>query len=177
MRTQPTFALALFASLVVAGTASAQSDRPTFGGSPTRNMVNLVDKNTPTIWNTEEGKLKNVKWMANLGGVTYSGPIIADGKVFVGTNNFKPRDPKVKARDRAVLMAFNEADGKFLWQLVHEMSPASMYTDFGLVSTPTVQGKRIYYTTPACIVVCAGTDGKVQWTYDMAKELKVSPHH
>lgn len=156
---------------------SGPSTWPTFAGGPTRNMVNLIDKNLPTVFSAEEGKEKNIKWTANLGNVTYSGPVVADGKIFVGTNNARPRDPKIKDKDKAVLMAFNEADGKFLWQLVHEMSEASSWKNFGLVSTPTVEGKRIYYTTPGCIVVCADTDGKIQWQYDMMKELKVYPHH
>jgi outer membrane protein assembly factor BamB len=150
---------------------------PMFGGTPSRNMVNVTDKNIPTTWNVEDGKRKNIKWVADLGSYSYSGPIIADGKVFVGTNNYNRRDAKIKDKDKAVLMAFNEADGKFLWQLVHEMSDASPYRDFGLVSTPAVEGKRIFYITPGCIVVCANTAGEVQWTYDMMKELKVFPHH
>src|ERR1019366_1687535 len=150
---------------------------PMFGGTPARNMANIIDKDIPIAWSVEEGKHKNVKWFAELGSITYSGPVVADGKVFVGTNNAHPRDPKMKEKDKAVLMAFNEADGKFLWQLVHEMSEASSYRDFGLVSTPMIEGKRIHYITPGCIVVCADTDGKIQWTYDMMKELKVYPHH
>jgi outer membrane protein assembly factor BamB len=158
---------------------------PMFGGTPSRNMVNTIDKNIPTEWNTEDGKRKNIKWVAELGSYTYSSPVIADGKVFIGTNNHNPRDPKDKAKydkdksigNKAVLMAFNETDGKFLWQLVHEMSDASEYREFGLVASPTVEGKRLYYITPACIVVCADTDGKIQWSFDMMKELKVYPFH
>ena len=41
------------------------------------------------------------------------------GKVFVGTNNEGLRDPK-QAGDRGVLMAFDEKDGEFLWQITHE---------------------------------------------------------
>jgi hypothetical protein len=89
---------------------SSSTDWPMFGGSPSRNMVNLTAKNVPTDWSVEEGKLKNVKWMATLGSYTNGGPIVADGKVYVGTNNANPRDPKTKGY-RAVLMCFNQADG------------------------------------------------------------------
>ena len=58
-----------------------------FGGTPERNMVNAVDKNIAVTWNAEEGKRKNIKWVAQLGSKSYGGPVIADGKVFVGTNN------------------------------------------------------------------------------------------
>lgn len=152
---------------------------PMFGGSRARNMVNLVDKNVPTTWNAEEGKKKNIKWVAQLGNHAYGGPVVADGKVFVGTTNSNPRDPKVKG-NKAILMAFNEADGKFLWQIVHDFPNDEIFKDSltqGLCSTPVVEGKLLYYVTPACEIVCADTAGKVQWTYDMMKELKVVPYH
>src|SRR5688500_18313740 len=68
------------------GLAKTSSDAPMFGGSPSRNMVNLVDKNIPTTWNIEEGKQKNIKWVANLGSRAYGGPVVAGGKIYVGTN-------------------------------------------------------------------------------------------
>src|SRR5207244_11393189 len=94
---------------------------PMFGGTPERNMANVVDKNIATTWSTEEGKRKNIKWLAELGSYAYGGPVVADGKVLVGTNNAAPRDPKNKGKDKAVVMAFNEAEGKFLWQIVHDI--------------------------------------------------------
>src|SRR6478735_3955337 len=66
--------------------ARALSDFPMFGGSPGRNMANTVDKNIPIEWNVEEGKHKNIKWVAPLGSLAYGGPVIADGKVYIGTN-------------------------------------------------------------------------------------------
>ena len=42
-------------------------------------------------------------------------------------------------------------------------------------STPVVEGKRLYYVTQACELICANVQGKVEWTYDMMKELKVVP--
>ena len=152
---------------------------PMFGGTPSRNMVNLVDKNIPTTWNAEEGKFKNIKWVAQLGSHSYGGVVVADGKVFVGTNNHNPRDKKVKGQ-LAILMAFNEADGKFLWQIAHESPADALFNEgrsSGLCATPVVEGQRLFYVTPGCEVVCAATTGKVQWTYDMMKELKVVPFH
>ena len=57
-----------------------------------------------------------------MGTVSYGGPTIADGKIFVGTNNERPRDPKAMG-DRGVIMCFNEADGSFLWQITHDKLP------------------------------------------------------
>src|SRR6266705_3046327 len=66
------------------------------------------------------------------------GPGVADGKVFFGTNNGIPRDKAVKGT-KAVLMCFNEADGKFLWQAVHEIPDDGIFTQsrlYGLLSAP-----------------------------------------
>ena len=153
-----------------------------FGGTPERNMVNLTDKNIPRSWNVEDGKRKNVKWIVQLGNYAYGGPVVADGKIFVGTNNAVPRDPKNKSKDKAVLMAFNEADGKFLWQNVHDIPPTATSsmtpsTD-GMCSTPVVEGQRLYYVTPGCEVICAdNATGKTVWRYDLMKEQKVVPYH
>ncbi len=153
---------------------------PMFGGTPARNMVNLVDKNVLTDWSVEEKKEKNVKWMADLGSRSYSGPIVVGGKVYIGTNNANPRDKTVKD-DRAVLMCFNEADGKFLWQKLYKISDDDcfkMVQKEGLLSTPHLEGNRLYFTLPDCKVVCAdAADGKTLWQYDLRKELKVYPYH
>jgi outer membrane protein assembly factor BamB len=144
-----------------------------FGGSPGRNMANMIDKNIPIEWNVEEGKRNNIKWVAQLGTLAYGGPVISGGKVFVGANS-------ANSNGKAVLMAFNEADGKLLWRIVHDFPDDPLFNEArsaGLCSTPIVEGKRIYYVTPGCEVVCADTAGKVQWTYDMMKELKVVPFH
>ena len=85
------------------GTAAdekAGSDRVwrLFGGSLQRNMVNTFDKNVPTEWSVEEGQEKNIKWVAQLGSRAYGGPVIAGGKIFVGTNNESPRNPQISLR-------------------------------------------------------------------------------
>jgi outer membrane protein assembly factor BamB len=151
------------------------SDCLMLGGSPGRNMANTIDKNVPADWCVEEGKQQKVKWVAKLGSRAYGGPVIANGKVYVGTNQ-KGAD----SYEKAVLMAFNEADGKFLWKIVHDF-PAdplfNMALHEGLLSTPYFEEDRLYYVTPGCEIVCADIAGKVRWTYDMMKELKVVPFH
>ncbi len=150
---------------------------PMFGGTPQRNMVNLTAKNLVSSWKVE-GPAKNIKWVAKLGEKAYGGPVIAGGQVYMGTNNRVPRDPKVKG-PKAVLMCFCESDGKFLWQLAHDMPPADVNRgealNEGLCSTPCVDGDRLYYVTPGSELVCASTKGKVLWKYDMMKKLKFFP--
>jgi outer membrane protein assembly factor BamB len=159
---------------------------PLFGGSLQRNMVNTFEKNIPTEWSVEEGALKNVKWVASLGSKAYGGPVIAGGKIFVGTNNENPRNPKIKG-DKGVIMCFDEKTGKFLWQLVHDKLPAGLVNDWpreGICSSPVVEGNRLYYVSNRCEVVCADTEGtpgtqegKIIWKLDMIGQLGVFPHN
>src|SRR5262249_46821973 len=149
---------------------------PLFGGSIQRNMVNTVDKDVPTKWDIE--KKQNILWVAELGSKAYGGPVIADGKVFVGTNNEKPRDPKLKG-DMGVLMCFEERTGKFLYQAAYAKLAAGRVNDWpreGICSTPVVEGDRIYYVNNRADVICASTDGKkTYWKLDMINDLDVFP--
>jgi outer membrane protein assembly factor BamB len=170
-----------------------------FGGSLHRNMVNTVDRNVPTEWSTEEGSAKNVKWSVDLGSKAYGGPVIGDGKVFIGTNNEKPKNPQITG-DKGVVMCFRESDGKFLWQAVHDKLEAGRVNDWpreGICSTPLVEGKRLYYVSNRCEVICADTEGfldgkndgvqdekyhgptdaDIIWRLDMIKQLGVFPHN
>jgi outer membrane protein assembly factor BamB len=154
-------------------------DWPMYGGSPSRNMVNTVAKGIPTEWEPKKGG-KNIKWIADTGERGYLPPAVAGGKVYLPTNDKKPRDPKPSTK--AVLKCFDEATGALLWQNVHDMPPEAIVTmakPEGLLSTPTVEGDRIYYITPAAVVVCADPKekGKIVWECDLMKEFKVYPHY
>jgi outer membrane protein assembly factor BamB len=160
------------------GSTPAKLTQATFGGGTSRNMVNLVDKNVPITWNVDPAKQQNIKWVADVGKRSWGGPVIYDGRVFVGTNNDRPRDPKVKGK-MAVVMCFAEKDGNFLWQNGHGEPPEPVDqqgVEDGMCSTPTVEGKFVYYCTPGVEVICARTeDGKIVWRKDLMKELKVFP--
>jgi outer membrane protein assembly factor BamB len=156
---------------------------PMLGGSINRNLANTVEKGIADSWSVAKGKEKNIKWVARLGGHTYGGVVVARGRVFVGTNNENPRDPAIKG-DKGVLMCFRESDGKFLWQIVHDKNDnGEIDTEkIGIISTPVVEGDRLYYVSNRCELVCADVagdvaagKGKVLWTLDMIKELKVYP--
>jgi outer membrane protein assembly factor BamB len=170
---------------------------PMFGGSPARNMVNRKDRGLPGDWSavwTEDhrgpvvdlAKSKNVKWVARLGTRAYGGPVVAGGKVFVGTNNGHPRDPKVVG-DRGIVMCFRASDGQFLWQAVHGKHPGGQDYDWpmeGIVSTPAVAGSRVYYVSNRGELVCVSAEprgvapeGSIFWKLDMPTELGVRPHN
>jgi outer membrane protein assembly factor BamB len=167
------------------------------GGSPSRNNVS-VEKGLPSSFDPATGR--GVKYRVELGSETYAGPVVADGRVFVGTNNEHPRDPGSPG-DRGVLLAFSAADGAFLWQATHAKLAAGRAQDWplqGLCSTPAVEGDRLYYLSNRGEVVALDTEGfrdgendgpftgesargerdaDVVWTLDLIGSLGVVPHY
>jgi outer membrane protein assembly factor BamB len=129
-----------------------------YGGTPSRNMVS-AETHLPSRWDPATGL--NVKWTADLGSQSYAGPVVAGGKVFVGTNNQVPRNPKITG-DRGLIMAFRAADGMFLWQAAHDKLSQGKVNDWpyqGICSTPAVEGNRLYYVSNRDELVCADTEG------------------
>lgn len=152
-----------------APTTGGKSDHIMFGGTLGRNMVNMIDTGIPASFKPEEA----AKWKATLGSRAYGGPIIAGGKVFIGTNNENPRNKRDRGKptddnpegppiDMGNLMCFDEKTGEFLWQAVYEKDKAGQVKDWpheGLCSTPIVEGDRVYYCSNRCTVVCADVNG------------------
>ena len=104
---------------------------------------------------------ENVKWAAAIGSQSWATPVVAGGKVLIGTNNGQPRDPKHQG-DRGVLMCLNEADGSLVWQLVVPKLSEDVYFDWpqaGMCSPPTVEGDRVYMVTNRAEVVCLDLHG------------------
>ncbi len=136
--------------------ASPPASWPMLGGTPGRNMANPIETNIPTTWSVDKDKPVNLKWSVPLGTYAYGGPVIAGGRIFVGTNNEKPRDPTIMG-DKGILMCFDEATGKFLWQAVHDKLPNTAVNDtekHGVASTPAIDGDRLYYVSNRCEMVC-----------------------
>ncbi len=126
-------------------------DQPTWGQRYTRNMVSS-ETNLPSQLSPRG--TKSIKWSVPLGTSTYSTPVVANGKILVGTNNDAPRDGKHRG-DRGVLMCLDEKDGRLLWQLT--VPKAARFSDWprvGLVSTATVEGDRVYVLTNRGEIAC-----------------------
>ena len=186
--------------LLITGSLIGDNSSPLsamYGFSNSRNMVSPA-KNIPTAWDPESNA--NIQWVAELGSQTYTNPIVAGGRVFVGTNNEGLRNPKLGG-DRGNIMAFDQKTGAFLWQAAHEKLPSGLVNDWplqGICSTPAVDGDRLYYVSNRCEVVCVDVegfrdgenDGPIQdeaetseidadfiWKLDMIDELDVFPHN
>lgn len=117
---------------------------------------------------------KNVKWVAHLGTQSYGNATVAQGRVFVGTNNDNPRNPQYEG-DRSVLMVFDEKSGKFLWQLVVPKLKAGKVNDWenlGILSSPVVEENRVYLVTSRCEVICLDIEGLANGNQGMQKEAE-----
>src|SRR5256886_10238585 len=103
----------------------------------------------------------NLKWAAKIGSQSYGNVTVAAGKVLIGTNNENPRDPQHQG-DRSILLCFDEKTGEFLWQLVVPKLASGKVNDWeglGLLSSPCVEGNRVYLVTSRCEVICLDTEG------------------
>ncbi len=134
------------------------SDQPQWGQAWSRNLASS-ERNLPDSFDPASGK--NIKWSADLGTETHATPVIAGGRVYIGTNNGHPRDPG-REGDRGVLMCFDERTGKFLWQLLVPKRVEDIFFDWpsaGICSPVTVEGDRVYLVSNRGEVMCLDAKG------------------
>ena len=183
---------------LVAGAAGASAqDWPMWGGTPDRNMVSESSARLPAEWDVDSGR--NVRWVAALGSQTYGNPVVAGGRIFVGTNNEALYDDETVG-DKGILLAFDAATGEFLWQMVSDKLLSGRVNDWpyqGVCSSPLVEGDRLYYVTNRGELLAldvhgmangndgpvtdearqSPADGDVVWRLDMMEELGSFPHN
>jgi outer membrane protein assembly factor BamB len=159
------------AALGLLSLGCAAEDWPSWGGgkpgrnsySPARGLVSAFEPGKAKADSDEidASTTKNVKWVARLGSQSYGNPVVAGGRVYVGTNNEPPRD-KRHAGDRSILLCLDEKTGQLLWQLVVPKLKAGKANDWenlGILSSPCVVGNRLYLVTSRCEVLCLDTEG------------------
>jgi outer membrane protein assembly factor BamB len=185
-KTKTTLRLTALAALAATSALNA-ADWTQWGGGNTRNMVS-AEKGLPTKFNpgktkkgTEEidmATTENCAWVAKLGSSSYGTVTIANGRVFVGTNNESPRSPKHQG-DRGIVMCFDEKTGAFKWQIVAPKLGAGKVSDWeflGMCSSPTIVGDKGYIVTNRCEVMCfdvKGLEDGNQGFQDEAKYMAV----
>ncbi|MBN2316068.1 MAG: PQQ-binding-like beta-propeller repeat protein [Sedimentisphaerales bacterium] len=133
-------------------------DQLQWGQRYSRNMVSS-ESNLPDRFDPATGE--NIKWVAPLGTESYATPVVAGGKVLIGTNNGRPRDPRHKG-DRGVMLCLDEKDGSLCWQFVAPKLIPMLYRDWprsGICSPATVEGDRVYTVSNRGEVVCLDLDG------------------
>ena len=151
---------AVLESVFATSRLATADDQPQWGQRDSRNMVSS-ETGLPDDFDPATGR--NIKWSLDLGSQAYASPIVARGRLLIGTNNGAPQDPRHQG-DRGVLLCLNEADGSFQWQLV---VPRLLGDDgfldqpnIGLCSPPTVEGDRAYVVTNRAEVVCLDLKGQ-----------------
>ena len=189
------------AAAPASGDGVVTGDWPCWGGNIQRNMVNATKPIATDFQPAEDPqKGKRVVWVAKLGSQTYGNPVVAGGKVWVGTNNGGEYRPKHKG-DRGCVLCFEEKTGKFLWQLTREKLPQGRVNDWpeqGICSTPFVEGDRMWVVTNRCELMCLDTEGfcdkendgpystevdaeehdaDIIWSLDMIEKMGVFPHN
>ena len=136
------------------------------------------ETNLPDSFDPQTGQ--NMKWAVELGTQTHSTPIVAGGRVYIGTNNGHPRDPQQQG-DRGVLMCFEEATGRFLWQLVVPKRDEDIYFDWpesGIASPVTVENDRVYVVSNRGEVLCldATNNGEIFWRFNLTTGAGIWSH-
>jgi len=137
---------------------TSAADQPQWGQAWSRNQVS-EEKGLPDSVDPKTGR--NIKWSVPLGTETHSTPLVSGGRVYIGTNNGEPRDPRHQG-DRGVLMCFDEKTGNLLWQFVVPKRVEDPYFDWpksGISSPVTVEGDRVYLTDNRGEVVCLDARG------------------
>lgn len=148
----------IIVSVVILAAVARAADQPQWGQRFSRNVVS-DEKGLPETADPATGA--HIRWAVDLGTDTYSTPIVARGRVFIGTNNARPRDPQHKG-DCGVLLCLDEKDGRFHWQLTVPKRGPSPYLDWprtGLVSPCTVEGNRVYLLSNRNEVMCLDLAG------------------
>jgi outer membrane protein assembly factor BamB len=189
-------------ALPAAADGSTRDTAPRAQPIPTAWTVGDFDRQTGR-WIPDNAK--NIKWVARLGSQTYGNPVVAGGRVFVGTNNGAGYLKRYPADvDLGCLLCFDESDGRFLWQASSEKLPSGSAHDWplqGICCSPLAEGDRLWYVTSRGEVVCLDAAGyydgeddppvqekadlhevdkheaDIVWKFDMMAELKVSQHN
>ncbi len=149
---------------------AAGGDWKMWGGSPGRNMVSR-ETGIPNSFEPGESEpdselidlstTKNVKWVAKMGSQTYGNPTIANGRVYVGTNNDGREDPRFPG-DRSLLKCLSEETGKVIWTLTVPKLDSGKINDWeylGIASSPIIEEDRVYLVSNRCEVLCLDADG------------------
>lgn len=116
---------------------------------------------SPAEWRRETSE--NIKWVANLGSQSYGNAVVADNRVFVGTNNsagWLARYPRTV--DLGCLLAFDKDNGSFLWQDSSEKLRTGRVHDWplqGICCAPLVEQDRLWFVTSRGEVKCLDAQG------------------
>ncbi len=162
-------------SFAAQATVLHAGDWPQWGGRGDKNMVS-DEKNLPASfnpgktkdqgWEVDMSTTTNVKWAVKLGSLTYGNPVVAGGRIFVGTNDASLKDPRFRKTRGGLVICLDEATGKRLWQLpVPRFRTKDKQFNFdhlnlGICASVTVDGDRAYVLSSRGEVLCLDVHGQ-----------------
>ncbi len=150
----------------------AGGDWPQWGGTRLRNNTPNVT-GLPESWRPgkfdrktgewDKSKSKNIRFASALGSQTYGNPVVADGRVYVGTNNGSGHVARYPSSiDLGALLCLDEQNGDLLWQHSSEKLITGRVHDWplqGICCSPLVEGERLWFVTSRGEVRCLDTKG------------------
>ena len=175
-------------------------DWPMYGRDATHNAVSL-EKNPPTNWDmgkldskTGKWEARNIVWTAQLGSLAFGDPVVADGQIWIGTNNYNQLSGNYdRGKDSSVLAGFDERHGNSLFNYdsprLPSLPPGFSYAHIHdwpsspIACSPLIEGDRMWFTTNRSETVCLDLGplkrGEKQprevWKVDMMKQFGVFP--
>ena len=176
-----------------------KDERPTQLSHQQHRNNAFTASDAPDKWDVDTGN--NVRWSAKLGSQTASSPVVANGKIFIGTNNRSAHVKRLpKEKDLGCLLAFDEESGELLWQYSAEKLASGRVNDWpgsGITATPYADGDRVWIVNNRAEVVCLDANGfrdnendgevvdeprnideaDIVWSLDLMKELGTFPHN
>jgi outer membrane protein assembly factor BamB len=148
-----TVAVSLLASMAVRA-----DDWPQWRG-PNRDGV---WRETGILGAIPEGGL-TVRWRARVGN-GYSGPVVAQGRVFITDHRPRPEVERV--------LCFEEATGKPLWTHSYPCTYEDMEYGNGPRASPTVHAGKVYTLGTRGHLLCLdAARGDVLWKKDLARDF------
>ena len=111
-----------------------------------------------------------VKWRVPLN-TGYSGPAVADGRVFITDWGEDPESRTVDGTERAI--ALDEETGEMLWVTEWPTTYRMLMFSYavGPRATPTVDGDRVYVAGAAGALLCLSVEtGDIIWQKDFIKD-------
>jgi outer membrane protein assembly factor BamB len=146
--------LALIATGGLRPPLAQAADWPVWRGPKGDGIVN--DPAVPATWSATE----NVRWKVAVPGVGHSSPVVSSGRVFL--TSFVP-----ESNDR-VLLSFDRADGKLLWQktVLTALAEKMHKNNTPASSTPAADGEHVWVTFldgDKVAVACYDFAGRREW--------------
>ena len=151
------------------------ADWPQWGGRDARNFVS-EETGLPAIFRPDRTEVtngvqtilpgENLKWSVPLGTQAYVTPAIAQGRVYIGSNDAKVDTSRFARSKGSVFDCLDETTGLRLWRLViprlKTLNKQFNYDDMdlGLCSSPTVDGNRVYVMGSRGDVLCLDINGQ-----------------